>query len=322
MKSLSKLVRVGVVMTVPALMLISAAPAGAKTKKPPKPTITGFASSPATVTTTNGTVTLSAEVGNATTCVFSETTGSPVSGLPYTTPCTSGPVSDTVTLPYNSGKKAKKYKFELQVTGPGGAKDAKADVVVDGDDGSLPPSIQPVHGDPYNSVGASSGANDWTESVTGANFAPNENVDLTVDGNQVGSGTTDGNGDLTGTLTVPTVPDGQYTLEATGQTAGDTATTTLTVAWDIYFEYTDTCSGNVWTLNGTWEVDGVDASSFYTMSITNGQQTEEESDSSGSLNAPFSFTADGGTTQTFTWTGPYAGVQTTFTTNQQSFGTC
>jgi hypothetical protein len=322
MKSLSKLVRVGVVMTVPALMLISAAPAGAKTKKTPKPTISGFASSPATVTTTNGHVTLSADVMNGTTCVFSETSGSSVSGLPYTTPCSSGSVSDTVNLPYNSGKKALKYKFELQVTGPGGAKDAKADVVVDGDDGSPMPMVDPVSGEPYNSIAASFGENYWTQPVTGSDFAPNEDVDLTVDGNNVGEGTTDDEGNLDTTLTVPTVPDGQYELLATGQTAGDTATTTLDVGWDIYYEFTDSCSANTWTINGSWEGDGLDASSFYTITLTNGQQTEAQSDSSGSFNAPFSFTADGGTTQTFTFAGPFAGEATTFAADPISFGTC
>jgi hypothetical protein len=311
------------VITVPALMLIIAAPAGAKTAKTPKPTVSGFAASPATVTTTNGSVTLSADVTNATTCVFSQTKGVDASGLPHTTSCSSGPVSDTVTLPFNYGTKAVKDQFEVNVTGPGGAKHAKADVVVDGDDGSPMPKVNAVSGSPYNSIDVNlGGQNFWTKSVTGSDFAPSENVDLTVDGNNVGQGTTDDEGNLTGTLTVPTVPDGKYELVATGQTAGDTATTTLTVGWDLYYEYTDSCSANTWTINGSWEGDGLDASSFYTLSLTNGQQTEAESDSSGSFNAPFSFTADGGTTQTFTFTGPYAGVAKTFAADPTSFGSC
>lgn len=308
-------------MTVPALMLIIAAPAGAKTKTA-KPTVSGFMASPATVTTTNGSVTFTAQVANATSCVFSVAKGGSVSGLPSTKPCSTGTVSDTARFPFNYGKKALKYKVELNVTGPGGAKHAKGDVVVDGDDGSPDPTVKPVHGDPYNSIGASLGHNDWTKAVSGSDFAPNETVDLTVNGDEVGNGTTDAEGNLTGTLTTPTVPDGNYDLVATGQTAGDSATTTLNVGWDIYFEYSASCSGNTDTLNGTWEGHGLDASSFYTLTLTNGQQTEAGSDSSGSLSAPFSFTADGGTTQTFTFAGPYGGQQTTIATNQQSMGTC
>lgn len=321
LKALSKFARLGLVIAVPALLVMSAVPAGAKTKAP-KPTITGFTANPSTVSTTNGNVTLSATVANGTSCVFSVVKGGAVPGLPHTTPCSSGTVSDTVAFPFNYGTKALKYKVQLNVTGSTKSKDANTDVSVDGDDGSPDPKVTPVQGDPYNSIGASFGANDWTKSVTGSDFAPNESVDLTVNGDAVGNGTTDDEGNLTGTLTVPTVPDGDYELVATGQTAGDSATTTLGVGWDIYFEYTSSCSGNVDTLNGTWEGDGLDASSFYTLTLTNGQQTEAESDSSGSVSAPFSFTADGGTSQTFTWAGPYGGQQTTITTNQQSMGTC
>ena len=300
---------------------LGAASAGVTVKPALPPTITGFASSRSVVSTSNGTITLSARVAHATRCVFSVTSGG-VSGLPHAEACTTGTVSDTVTLRYNYSASSARHVFELSVIGAGGRKDATVDVTVDSGDGSLDPSLNPVYGDPYNAIAAASGENYRTKDVTGNGFAPNEDVVLTVEGSQVGGGTTDDDGDLTATLTVPTVPDGPYELDGTGQTAGDVATTTLTVSWDLYYNSSDSCSSDVWTEGDNWEAHGLDANSYYTIALSNGQQFEVETDATGSFTTSQTLTIDGGTTQTFTFSGPLLGKQTTIYSWQVPYGSC
>ena len=80
-----------------------------------KPTVTGFAASPSSLGSSGGSVSLSAEVTGATSCVF---TSKPViAGLPSTVPCSDGSVAQGVTVPGNSGKKAAKYTINLSVVG-------------------------------------------------------------------------------------------------------------------------------------------------------------------------------------------------------------
>jgi hypothetical protein len=90
----------------------------------PKPTVSSFGASPLTVLATGGTVTLSADVTNATSCTFSSNKA--VAGLPVSVACSNGPVAEDVTLPVNAAKKAAKYKLILAVTG---AKTVKATVL-------------------------------------------------------------------------------------------------------------------------------------------------------------------------------------------------
>ena len=97
--------------------LVSASPAGATVVKPTvvKPTVTGFTTSSTTLYKTGGTITLSATVTNAATCVF--TSNKVMSGMPAAvTPCT-GLVSHAVTLPVNTGKHPAIYTFKLSATG-------------------------------------------------------------------------------------------------------------------------------------------------------------------------------------------------------------
>jgi len=70
----------------------------------PKPTVSSFGASPLTVLATGGTVTLSADVTNATSCTFSSNKA--VAGLPVSVACSNGPVAEDVTLPVNAAKKA------------------------------------------------------------------------------------------------------------------------------------------------------------------------------------------------------------------------
>jgi len=100
---------VGAVVIIPTAGIAGASP------KLPKPTVSGFVASPTTLYDNGGPVVLSANVTNASSCVFSST--KPIAGLPATVACTSGAVSQTVILPANAGKKAVEYKFGLAVTG-------------------------------------------------------------------------------------------------------------------------------------------------------------------------------------------------------------
>ena len=110
MKRWKRLATVGAVVVVGSLL--TAVPAGATVIKP---TVTGFASSTSTLFKTGGTITLSATVTNATSCVFSS--NKTITGMPYTaTPC-DGLVSHDVTLPANTGKKPAKYTFKLSAIG-------------------------------------------------------------------------------------------------------------------------------------------------------------------------------------------------------------
>ncbi len=94
------------------LLVTTAEPAGAKVVKPK---ITGLAASPSSVSNNDGTVTVTADVANASSCTLSSNL--PVQELPITTSCTSGAFSQSVILPLNSGTKAKKYELASRATG-------------------------------------------------------------------------------------------------------------------------------------------------------------------------------------------------------------
>jgi len=79
------------------------------------PSIAFFTATPSSLTSAGGLVALSAGVANATSCTF--TSNRPVAGLPATTPCTTGVVNESVTVPPNIGLKALTYRFSLAITG-------------------------------------------------------------------------------------------------------------------------------------------------------------------------------------------------------------
>ncbi len=79
------------------------------------PTVTSFVVSPPALLSGGGTATLSADVTNATMCVFSSK--KPVGGLPISVPCSNGSVSQGITLPADTGKKALVYKIVIAATG-------------------------------------------------------------------------------------------------------------------------------------------------------------------------------------------------------------
>jgi len=119
-------------------VLVVATPLGATTAI--KPTVSGFTSSEMTLYKTGGTVTLSATVTNAITCVFSSPSGIP--SLPATVDCSSGSASHVVTLPPNAGKRSVKYKFGLTATGSRTVQAKKITVTVS--TASAPPTADHV----------------------------------------------------------------------------------------------------------------------------------------------------------------------------------
>ncbi len=79
------------------------------------PTITGFSASPSSLASGGGSVTLSASVSGATSCVLSSSPS--ISGLVSQVACASGSVSVAVTVPADTTSTAKSYTFTLAATG-------------------------------------------------------------------------------------------------------------------------------------------------------------------------------------------------------------
>ena len=109
---------VGAVMLFVGTLCIYALPqsALATTMRPVKPTVSSFAVTPSSLNSAGGSVTLSAQVTSATSCLFmSKKPG--ITGLPATVPCSNGTVTDVVSVPANLGKRTTRYRLHLSVTG-------------------------------------------------------------------------------------------------------------------------------------------------------------------------------------------------------------
>ncbi len=97
-----------------------------------KPAIKHFAASPSKVTNSDGTVTVSATVTNASSCTLSSSL--PLINLPVTVDCSSGSLGETVIVPENAGRKAQSYTLTLTASGEV-TKSKKVKVTVDAGDG-------------------------------------------------------------------------------------------------------------------------------------------------------------------------------------------
>jgi alpha-tubulin suppressor-like RCC1 family protein len=144
----------GVVRIVLVVALVAGAAAlgvdPAFAKGPPKPVISGFAVTRATVGS-GGSTAITASVSNAKECTVSS--NKPVAGLPETFNCESGPVDSDVTMPANAGKKPLKIKLTLTVVGAGGKAKAKATVEVTTADFKIE-KLQRVEGEVSYTTGA------------------------------------------------------------------------------------------------------------------------------------------------------------------------
>ena len=119
--------RLTALTAISALATFSLSPAtGAKE---PKPTVAAFTAtgsaneeetaSPLVLYNRGGQIILTADVSNATSCVFSSSRA--LAGMPVTSPCANGVTAARVTLPANAGKRDVAYKFHLKVLGRGAA---------------------------------------------------------------------------------------------------------------------------------------------------------------------------------------------------------
>ncbi len=99
---------------------VAGAHSPARAKRPPQTKLSAFSASPSSLTAAGGTVTLSATVSTATSCTFTGVNprqGLPATGFPVTLPCTTGPVSTTVSIPGNGCCTLLRYRFHLTVSG-------------------------------------------------------------------------------------------------------------------------------------------------------------------------------------------------------------
>lgn len=115
------------VLALSVLALLLGCTGLASAKKGPKPVISEFRATPASVVS-GASTTLSASVTGARTCTLAASPA--VKGLPVTFPCESGTVSEPVTMPENHTGKPVKYKLSLSAAGSGGAHKAKLDMEV------------------------------------------------------------------------------------------------------------------------------------------------------------------------------------------------
>lgn len=122
--------RVGAVLAVGVIGLIGVVePVGAvSTTKAAKPTLTDFYVTPTSLYSTGGTVTMTADVTNATSCTFVSKPA--VANPPATVGCSDGSVTENITLPADAGKKAVKYEIYLSVKGSKVVKSKTATVTV------------------------------------------------------------------------------------------------------------------------------------------------------------------------------------------------
>jgi hypothetical protein len=113
-------VAVGAVLLVTGI-LVTAGSAGAVVVRP---VISGLAASPSTLPDVGGIASVSATVSGGSTCTWSAKPT--LTGLPASTPCTSGTVTQSVDIP---GGKAKKFTVTLTVQGPTASRRANVKIV-------------------------------------------------------------------------------------------------------------------------------------------------------------------------------------------------
>lgn len=177
------------------------------------------------------------------------------------------------------------------------------------------PSLSNVNGAPSDPIGLTFGYDASHPTVTGTGFAPNESITLTENGAVVGSGTADGQGNLSTTITVPQQPDGHYTLFASGKAANGlpvAASSTLTSGGEIFVRgtaahYCDATAG-VWVYPTEWDGAGLDAGATYMFATSTGFSVTARASANGTFSGTFNGTAPPNSSPTFTITGPMTGI--------------
>jgi len=171
------------------------------------------------------------------------------------------------------------------------------------------PTLDNVEGAPNDPIGASCcGYNESQQPVTGSGFIRNESVTLSIEGNAVGSGTTDNEGNLATTITIPQEPDATYPLEAEGE-GGDQATAELISTGSSFEDSTDTCdsSTEMYTVDTNWDGAGLDADSTYTFTLSTGDSFTAQTDLDGAFSTSFTEMVQAGDSPTADIMGPFDG---------------
>ncbi len=151
-----------------ALGAVTSTPAGAYT---PRPRITGITRTPSTITAAGGSSTISATFVNTESCTISSKPTFP--GLPVTTYCVGGSISQTVYPPLNALKRTVRYRITLSISGDGGTTHgARTLKVKPGAGGGPLPTLTGVSamvsdGSGYCALFGSGGVNCWGSGSNG-----------------------------------------------------------------------------------------------------------------------------------------------------------
>ena len=151
------------------------------------------------------------------------------------------------------------------------------------------PSATPQAG-PALQLSSSSGLPGSTVTANGSGFAPGETVDVTFNGQSVGSPTVNNGGTFSLAFTVPNTPPGQYGVLAKGRTSGTTASTSFTInqgAAALTFDPAQAAPGASITVTGT----GFKPGETVTLSFNGPTVGTETADTNGKVTFTFTVPA-------------------------------
>jgi hypothetical protein len=139
---------------------------------------------------------------------------------------------------------------------------------------------------PALTVSSSSGLPGATITANGSGFQPNETVDVTLNGQDVGSPTVNGQGTWSLSFKVPQMAPGQYGLLAKGRAMGDTASTSFTInqgGATLTFNPTQAAPGTQLTVTGA----GFQAGETATLSFNGPTVSTATADTNGNVTWTF-----------------------------------
>ena len=195
---------------------------------PPKPKISNFVPNPGTVVYTGGSVTVSADVTNASLCTFS-TDSTLVFGLPTTVACDTGTAATTLAVTANATVKSMRIPIELSAAGPQKSSTSSRSIILAGapkpDISSYKASPSPVSwtGGPATLSGVVAHATTCTFSAVGAAKRAVSGLPVTV---PCSSGTASANVSVAEN---PAKHPKTYTVALSATGSGATVTTTAVI---------------------------------------------------------------------------------------------
>lgn len=143
---------------------------------------------------------------------------------------------------------------------------------------------------PALSLSASSGLPGATITANGSGFQPNETVDVTFNGQDVGSPAVNGQGTWSLAFNVPSFAPGQYGVLAKGRSSGSTASSSFTInqgGATLTFNPTQAAPGAQLTVTGT----GFRAGETVTLTFNGPEVGTATADTSGNVSWTFTIPA-------------------------------